>query len=697
MPAHRPRAPFLLVALLSVLIVGCFGGHGGGGGGGNGGGGGGGGNGGGGNGGGGGTGGAVTIIQPTVQGALVVAGLTLNFEAKVKGGNGTGVSWGVQAGDTCTNSNFVSSLGTLGGNSSLGTMPASTVNQAVATYTAPGVAALGNNPFITVTVTGLQSPATTGPCLVLNIVPTTNSLFGGRFVFRHRGFTSSGLSFGIIGRFHADGVGAADLSSGITGGLEDVNIAQADGSSAAFAHVAFTGGYNMDTPSHGTMKLIISSPPWAGGPATPPPTTMTFSFTLAQDGTFGGLIETDTAGAYVGSGEFQFQFSNTKFNTNFISGIYIMSLAGPAGTGPNAANKGFLGRLQLVPSPGQLLQATFGNDVNSRGDDQSGAGEQTLTGTFTIDDQTNGHGVFNITGNVNGTIHMYTVSFYISYPKFFYALRIDNNAPSANADGILLGEVGFEAPTPPFTSASLGLALFQMQGITTNGHASAAAGVLVGGAQISPPSTTNGLLQGIVDLNDGGAVPASPPISFGANTPANFTIAPIGRGIMNITLNGVAYHFVFYLNGRGGGYLLEQPGSDGSNRGRSGILLSQSVTSGPAGTLVGSTEVATAASVNGLAVLPITISGGSGLFQGGMGYSSVLGLPPASGPASGTFTATDANNRGTVSVTSAGGIAGSATAAYYVAADTEAIVIGTDPNNLEPQLIMFTNTIPANR
>src|SRR5690242_618599 len=102
MPAHRPRAPFLLVALLSVLIVGCFGGHGGGGGGGNGGGGGGGGNGGGGNGGGGGTGGAVTIIQPTVQGALVVAGLTLNFEAKVKGGNGTGVSWGVQAGDTCT-------------------------------------------------------------------------------------------------------------------------------------------------------------------------------------------------------------------------------------------------------------------------------------------------------------------------------------------------------------------------------------------------------------------------------------------------------------------------------------------------------------------------------------------------------------------------------------------------------------------
>jgi hypothetical protein len=82
MRAHQTRALFVLTFLLSLSLVGCFGGHGGGGGGGNGGGGGG-------NGGGGGgtTPGTVTIIEPTASGAQVVAGSTLDFEAKVKGGN----------------------------------------------------------------------------------------------------------------------------------------------------------------------------------------------------------------------------------------------------------------------------------------------------------------------------------------------------------------------------------------------------------------------------------------------------------------------------------------------------------------------------------------------------------------------------------------------------------------------------------
>src|SRR5690349_4370355 len=100
--AHRTRAPFLLTTLISLFLVACFGGHGGHGGGG------GGGNGGGGGGGGNGGGTTVTIIEPTVQGAQVVAGSTLDFEAKVKGGNGQGVTWGVQSGDTCTNNNFMS-------------------------------------------------------------------------------------------------------------------------------------------------------------------------------------------------------------------------------------------------------------------------------------------------------------------------------------------------------------------------------------------------------------------------------------------------------------------------------------------------------------------------------------------------------------------------------------------------------------
>ena len=343
-------------------------------------------------------------------------------------------------------------------------------------------------------------------------------------------------------------------------------------------------------------------------------------------------------------------------------------------------------------------------DGNSTGDDQSGVGQQALSGTYAIDDQTNGHGTMNITGTVGATTTTYTISFYIGLPRFLYALRIDQNVAGKN-DGILIGTVNRLPPTPPFTNTSLGSAAFEISGITDShsangqGHASAAVGVLVGGAQIQPPSTTNGFLQGIMDFNDGGSVAASPPISITTNS-ASFTIAPIGRGTMSITLPGpagsVTYHFVFYLNGQGGGFLLEQPASDGSNRGRSGSFFPQTVTSGPSGTLVASTEVATAKSQNGLAVIPIAASGGSGNFQNAAEDLSVLGSVSTSPTVSATFSAADANNRGTISVTS-GSLMGSATAAYYLVSDTEVIIIGTDGTNLEPQIILLTNTLPVNR
>ena len=702
MRTHRAWANFLLMLLLSLSLAACFGGHGGGGGGGgNGGGGGGNGGGGGGNGGGGGGGGAasVTIIEPTVSGAQVVAGSTLDFIAKVKGGNGTGVSWGVQSGDTCTNNNGMSSLGVVGGAGNIGTMPATTTNQAVATYSAPSVSALGGSAFITVTVTALQSPAATGPCLVVFVVATDNVAFNFNYVFRLRGFSSSpsGLPFGVIGRFFADGTG------NIVNGFEDVNIAQADGSSVAFPKVAFTGTYKMDSTTHGTMKLTVTSPPWAGSPPTnPPPTTMNFSLTLALDGTFGGLIETDGAAtpAYVGSGDFQFQGNSANFTTAKIVNFYTLSLAGPAGTGVNAANKGFIGRIDLTAT-----SATAGTIVadaaNSVGDDQSGAHpSQTLTGSYAIDADTSGHATLKITASAGMTNTSYTISFYIGNPRFFYALRVDNNVAAATPDGILLGTVNRLPATPPFTNTSVGSFLFEMVGITDShsangqGHATAAAGVLVGGAGTGPP--TFGLFQGEMDVNDGGSVPNSLPIAINSNS-STFTIAPNGRGVASIAVNGVTYKFVFYLNGQGGGFLLEQPASDGSNRGRSGGFFPQTVTSGPSGTLVASTDVATAKSQNALAVMPITVSGSSGNFHNATQDISNLGSAATLGSAlAGTFTGADANNRGTITVTT-GSFAGSATATYYLASDTEAIVIGTDGNNTEPQILLLTNSLPLNR
>jgi len=512
------------------------------------------------------------------------------------------------------------------------------------------------------------------------VVATKNDLFFSTFVFRLRGFSSSGLPFGIIGRFKADGNG------NIASGLEDVNIAQTDGSSVEFTKVPFTGSYNMDTSRHGTMTLTVATPaPWAASPpATPPPASMTFSFTLSLDGSFGGLIETDGAAtpvAYVGSGDFQFQGNSSKFTTANIVGSYIVSLAGTAGVDASAVNKGLIGRLDLAASTG--LKGTILN--TSRADDQSGAPTQTLTGTYTIDDQANGHGSFNIIGAANPTI-----SFYIGGPRRFYALRTDNNPASSSPDAILLGVVRFLPPTAPFNNTSMGASLFEMLGIN-GGHASAAVGTFVSGQKIG--STTDGFLQGILDLNDGGKAPGSPPISFaGPNGPniASFSVAPIGRGTMSISLGGVTYSFIFYLTGQGVGFLLEHPASDNSNRGRSGSFFAQSVTSGGRGSLMGSTEVATAASENGLALLPLTVSGSSASFQNGTRYVSVLGSGATSGSASGTFAMTDTtNNRGTLTMTSSGGIAGSGTAAFYLVSDSEMVVVGTDATNMEPQIIEF--------
>ena len=631
-------------------------------------------------------GGTVSLIQPGVN-PRVVAGSTLTLQATVHpGDNGSGVNWGVQAGDTCTvNPDFTttSSLGTQGGSASLGTVPMNSTNGAVVTYTAPSVApAAPNNLF---TITAAQAPGTTGPCLVVTALPTKNSLLSfnfGNFAFRFRGFTSTGQTFAIIGRFHADGVGSPDLSTGIMAGLEDVNIAQTGGSSLAFTKVQFTGGYNMDSPSHGTMKFIVSGTPWAAS-ASNPPLTMNFSFTLSLDGSFGGLIETDGSASleYVGSGDFEFQGNSKNFNTNpgHVVGSYVLSLEGTAGVGAAAVHKGIVGRFDLTATT--LTGGTF----SSTSDDQSGP-MAASSGNYTIDDQPNGHGTFsNTTGTLNG-------SFYIRGPGSFYALRTDPNVAKANPDAILVGvvraiAVDINGQTIAFNNNSLnGSFIFTLLGITTNGHSSAAAGHFSG---------TPGYLAGFMDINDGGAVSSA---SFtgpvGPNV-ATFTISPNGRGTMAISLSGVIYNFVFYARAPGVGFLLEQPASDTSNRGRNGNYVAQFVSgsvmaAGANGTYTLSTAVVTAASRNSLAVL--SLNGGnanSGSFNG-MSYSSVLGSALTTSPVLGTFTVTDTTNgRGTLSVTAPGTIAGNAQLAFEVYDPADAALVGIDNANVnnDPPII----------
>jgi len=206
-----------------------------------------------------------------------------------------------------------------------------------------------------------------------------------------------------------------------------------------------------------------------------------------------------------------------------------------------------------------------------------------------------------------------------------------------------------------------------------------------------------GNLTGSMDINDGGAVFS--PSFTGATAPntALFNIAANGRGTVAITISGVTYNFIFYARSTIQGFLLEQPASDMSNRGRSGGWLAQAVAppikaQGANGTYIVGTAVATVASRNTLAVLPLNGynngADNSGVFNGtsySVGFGS--GTPPGL-PVGGNFTVTNTTSgRGTISMFT-GTLAGNNNTAFEVYDAADAILIGIDNGfNFEPQII----------
>jgi hypothetical protein len=428
---------------------------------------------------------------------------------------------------------------------------------------------------------------------------------------------------------------------------------------------------------------------------------MTFSFTLDEEALSGKIIEADVGGNYAGSGVFTFQNPVQTFNSTSISGSFVFSLAGPAGTGASSVHKGVIGRLDLVK--GQT--STTGTIANtSTSDDESNDPTETLTGTYTLDGATNDHGTLSIT--TAPAVSTPTVSFYVINKGNVYALETDPNAAASNK-GILLGDankIALANNGNPLTFDNTALAgpfIFSALGSTPStaangqGHASAIVGRFSGAAG----AVGGGTVTGTFDQNDGGTVPANRPLSIlGTNgqTPGSFTIAANGRGVLNIstTASGglVNLHFVFYAGSLSFGVLLEQPASDNSNRGRNGEWVAQTVTapitnSGVNATFIGGTRADTAASLHSVGVFQINGSVTPGTFAG-TGDDSQAGFPPQfAGAATGTFGITDQNTgRGTLTATT-GSIAGSAGAVFYVDDPGEIIVIGTDATLKEPQII----------
>jgi len=577
--------------------------------------------------------------------------------------------------------------------------PSNSKSNAFVTYTAPSaLPAPPDNNVVLITAqqpgtgTAAAGPMTTQLIAVFvvqnnNELPTANFLEGGNLVFRLRGFTTGGLTYGIIGRMHLDGAGT------ITGGNEDVNITQSDGTSVVYKEVPFTGTYTMDTSSHGTMNLTVTSPPWVTTPPlNPPPSTMTFDFTMDMQAQGGSFIEGESGGTYAGSGMLAYQNPTAIFDSTKISGSFVFRLATPVGTGSTSVHKGVIGRLDFVTG-GSSITGTVA--TTSMFDDDTGNATQTVTsGTYTLDGTTADHGTLSITTS-SGT---FTSTFYIIGKKRAFVLSADADAPGSN-NGVLLGDtmkIKLDANGNPLTFSNTSLAgpfIFSALGETPTtaanaGHSSA----IIGNFSGTAGAAGAGNITGSVDLNDGGAVPAGPLTLTGAT----FTIAANGRGTASIplTISGVSatYNFVFYLAGPEQGFLLEQPASDGTKRARNGEFLLQTVNppiSLPATTFTfaGGTRTDMATSLNSDAVLqingtpsPASLTSTSDTSELGSAPATALagtGTVNISGPATG---------RVTLSSTT-GNIAGSGGAVVYVDDPAEIFLMGTDSTLLDPQII----------
>ncbi len=366
-------------------------------------------------------------VSPTV--ASVEVGTTKQFVANVTGSN-TSVSWSVN--------------GTVGGDSTVGTISGSGV------YTAPGTVP---NPA-TVTVTAIsQADNTKSASAQVSVVHFSKTTLNGHYAFQMQGSTAAGAYF-AAGYFIADG-------NGNLTGAEDVNaIVNATG---ALSTSNFTGSYTIDDNGVGTATITI------GGVAT------TWAFVMNGNKATGQFIEYDTAG--VARGTFYKQ-DTALFNNAAINGNYVFSVSGtePGTNMPIRIVGGF-----TAGGAGDITSGT--EDIKEGG---SFLSLIPFSGTYTVDN--NGRALLK----VNDTPALTTYILYVVDSHWSVLLATN---PFAG-----LGTVGTQTGT--FSASSLsGNYVFTFSGVTFSGT-NTIAGI---GAVGLLNANGAGALTGTVEAIEGGA------------------------------------------------------------------------------------------------------------------------------------------------------------------------------------------------
>jgi hypothetical protein len=585
---------------------------------------------------------SVAITNPSNSPITLGTGGITNFSAAItNGAAGTGVNWSVS--------------GIAGGNSTVGTITASTMGGALATYTAPASAPAGGSATIVATYAGAGS--STSPAATVNIVANQDSALSGQVAFQVRGFLTSGLPFGMVGTFTADGLG------GLPNVFVDTNTTQdAAGDSIFTSKVAWNGSYSMDTVSHGMMHMTLASDPTV---------QMNFAFTFG--GGNGSVVEIDTPLGSTASGNFSAANSSSfTMAPGGLNGTYVMRLDGPDTGG--GGYFGLLGQMTFAPTGNSTTAGTLTGSITIGG----GGSANIIGGAVDMDADGSGHATIVMPLDLGFTL---TFSAYISSSGRIFTL--DTDSLGISLTGVLRSQT---IPSGGFTAANIftNAMLFEAIGVDpTNNLAS----VIIGGFSPSGCNPTTEVM-GEYDEDDGGNVTGSSPTAF----TATFTVDPTVPGLGTLTLtNGLS--FVFYMRGPGEGFIAETTLVNSASR--VGEIGSQTEPNGgfALATLDGisqnvGTGTATPASANGVAV----ISFGSGAYTASADSSTLAQSPLITGASTGTVAITDAvRGRGTVTAAT-GSIFGSAQAVFYTIDSTGAfIMISVDPTTLQPQIIIVGN------
>ncbi len=585
---------------------------------------------------------SVAITNPSTSAFSLGTGGIINFAAAItNGAAGTGVNWSVN--------------GVAGGNSTVGTITASTLGGALATYTAPATAP-GSAVSIVATYAGAGSAASAP--VAVTVVANHNATLSGQIAFQVRGFGVSGLPFGMVGTFTANGSGA------LSNVLIDTNTVQSAGGGSLFtSKVAWGGSYSMDTVNHGYIHLTLTSAPT---------TQMNFGFTF--NGGNGTMTELDTP---LGSTAFgNFSAANSSAFTvapGGLNGPYVMRLDGP-GTGVGSGYFGVLGQLTFAQTGSSTTAGTVAGSFTTNGGDTL---TTTSPSTVTMDADGSGHATIAITFTNTGTANL---SCYVSSSGRVFMLEGDST--STIQTGVLRSQT---IPAGGFTAANIftSAMLFEAIGVdptTSPNHASAIIGAFSPGAGSS--------ITGEFDSNNGGSVPGSSPVAL----TGTFTVDPTVPGLGTLTFNG--FSFVFYMRSPGQGFILEETAVNSASRiGQIGTQTEPvggfvpATINGTTQTVV--TETTTPASVNGLAVVTFP----TGTTYSATADGSMLAQSPfIGGTSTGAVAFTDAvRGRGTVTPAT-GSIFGAAHTVFYAIDGTGAfIMISVDPTTLEPQIIIVGN------